>query len=191
MAAQNPAQTAYWDAATASAQKDNGGTVLMGGNISSDGAITNAPGMAITGAGGRQPPGVLDGTAVDLAQSTGTLAVLKAGHYIMKGGNVTSELAGVAYRGLRGGGNQNQNTGGNASRLAITRTTVMITSWDYATGAATFADQNPAPVAGGSGDFGGVNGTYTVPTRALPGNVVTLPDGRETPTTTALPAKTG
>jgi len=185
MAAQNPAHGDYWDkAVSANPTRDNGATVLMGGNIDSSPVVTNAPAQAVTGAGKKQPTGVYESayTGATNANSSGTFAVLAPGHYVMKGGGVTSQLAGVAYTGLRGAGNQNQIRG---IHTLLTRKTVLITSWDYATGVATPAGGNPS-----SDDFD-INGSYAIPTRAVPGNVITLPTGRETPTTTALPAKTG
>ena len=190
MAAQNPADGGLWDKAiTANPLRDNGATVLMGGNISTaTSTVTNAPDLAITGAGKMQPSGVVKSAYTGATHSValGDFAKQTAGRYIVKGGNITAYLAGIAYRGLRGAGNQNQNSGGNASRLQLARETIVITSWNYATGVATKAANN-------ADSFTTVNGggTYVVPTRALPGNVITLPTGRETPTTTALPAKVG
>jgi len=184
--ANNKAHGDLWDKAiTANPVRDNGATVLMGGNIDSNSAtVTQSLGKEITGAGRKAQPGPVASahTGAQKSNSAGTFAVLAAGHYVMKGGNITTQLAGVAYRGLRGGGNQNQIRG---IHFLFTRKTVLIDSWDYATGAATFNLNNP------SDDDFDINGSHAVPTRALPGNVVTLPTGRETPTTTALPAKTG
>jgi len=183
--ANNKAHGDLWDKAiTANPTRDNGATVLMGGAIDSSKTVTNAPAQDITGAGKKQPTGVYQSahTGADTANSSGTFAVMAAGHYVVKGGNITSQLAGIAYRGLRGGGNQNQIRG---IHFLFTRKTVLIDSWDYATGAATFNAGNP------SDDDFDINSSHAVPTRALPGNVITLPTGREVPTTTALPAKTG
>jgi hypothetical protein len=182
--ANHKADGSMWDAAiAANPQRDNGATVLMGGNIDSSPTVTSAPGKAILGAGREPQPKPVKSAYVGTthANAAGTFAVLAAGHYVVKGGNVTTQLAGVAYRGLRGAGNQNQIRG---IHTLLTRKTVLIDSWDYAIGSATFNVGNPS-----DDDFDA--GSYAVPTRALPGNVVILDTGREVPTTTALPAKTG
>jgi len=183
--ANNKADGSLWDKViSANVVRDNGATVLMGGAIDSSATVTNAPDLAITGAGRRAQPKPVESAQVGTTKSVtaGTFAKLAAGQYIVKGGNITTVLAGVAYRGLRGAGNQNQIRG---IHTLLTRKTVLIDSWDYATGAATLSGSNP------SDDDFDIDGDYAIPTRALPGNVITLPTGRETPTTTALPAKTG
>ncbi len=183
--ANNKAHGDLWDPAiSANPQRDNGATVLMGGNIDSSATVTSAPDMAITGAGRKPQPKPVKSAYVGTTHSValGTFATLAAGHYVMKGGNVTTQLAGIAYRGLRGAGNQNQIRG---LHTLWTRNTVLIDSWNYATGAATFNGGNP------SADDFDINGSWQTPTRALPGNVVILDTGGDVPTTTALPAKTG
>ncbi len=189
--ANNKADGALWDKAiTANPVRDNGATVLMGGAIdTTNQTVTNAPDTAITGAGRRGQPGVKANaqTGAQAANSSGTFAVMAAGQYVMKGGNITTQLAGIAYRGLRGAGNQNQIRG---IHTLLTRGTVIITSWDYATGVATKSANNDDDFDTGSVGLGSGD-SYVVPTRALPGSVVTLPTGRETPLTTTLPAKTG
>jgi len=174
----------YSKAITANALRDNGATVLMGGNIDSSSTVTQALAQDVTGAGRRDQPRVQKSAYVGTthANASGTFAILAAGHYVVKGGNITTQLAGVAYRGLRGAGNQNQIRG---IHFLWTRKTVLIDSWDYATGAATANVGNP------SADDFDINAAFAAPTRALPGNVITLPTGREVPTTTAVPAKTG
>ncbi len=186
--ARNSADGSMWDKAiTANPLRDNGATVLMGGSIDSSPTVTSAPDMTITGAGRRKQPGVTESATANIgtttANSSGNFAVLATGKYIVKGGNITTELAGVAYRGLRGAGNQNQIRG---IHTLLTRSTVLITSWNYATGEATFAGGNPS-----SDNFGTVSGTHTVPTRALPGNVVITDFDGLDPSVVALPAKTG
>lgn len=140
---------------------DNGATVLMGGTIDASGTVTQSLGKAILGAGSKQPSGVVESAHVGTtnANDAGTFAKQTAGNYIVKGGDVTATLAGVAYRGLRGGGNQNQVRGIHS---LVTRHTVKITAWNYATGAATKA-------TGTDDNFGA---SYVDPTRALPGNLV-------------------
>lgn len=173
-----------WDPAiAANPQRDNGATVLFGGNITGTGAVTNAPNQAILGAGRRAQPKPVQSahTGAVISNAAGTFAVLAAGHYVVKGGNVTTQLAGIAYRGLRGGGNQNQIRG---IHTLWTRSTVLIDSWDYATGAATFNGGNPS-----SDDFD-IDSAFAEPTRALPGNLVTMEDGK-TPKVSAYNAKTG
>ena len=183
--ANNKAHGDLWDKAiTANPLRDNGATVLMGGAIDASPVVTNAPAQSITGAGKKQPTGVYESshTGAYKSVSAGTFAVLAAGQYIMKGGNVTTQLAGVAYRGLRGAGNQNQIRG---IHTLLTRKTVLIDSWDYATGAATFNGGNP------SDDDFDIDGDYAIPTRAVPGNVVITDFDGLDPTVKALPAKTG
>jgi hypothetical protein len=181
----NKADGSMWDKAIdANPLRDNGATVLMGGSIDSSPTVTQTLAQAVTGAGRKAQPKPVESEYVGTtnANAAGTFAVLAAGHYIVKGGNITTQLAGVAYRGLRGAGNQNVIRG---IHTLLTRKTVFIDSWDYATGFATFNVGNP------SDDDFDIDGNYAVPTRALPGNVVILDTGREVPTTTALPAKTG
>jgi hypothetical protein len=176
----------YKYATSETSARDNGATVVMGGNIDSSPTVTSAPDMAITGAGREKQPGVQSNaqTGAQKANSSGDFAVLAAGSYIMKGGNVTTNLAGVAYRGLRGAGNQNQIRG---IHTLLTRSTVLIDYWKM-TAAGVFSTVmqggNPS-----SDDFD-IGGDYQVPTRALPGSTVALPTGG-TPVTTLLPAKTG
>lgn len=189
--ANNKAHGDLWDKAIdANPLRDNGATVIMGGAIDSSSTVTQALDKAITGAGREEQPGVKENaqTGAQKANSAGVFARLTAGSYIMKGGNITTNLAGVAYRGLRGGGNQMQIRG---IHTLLTRKTVLIDSWDYATGAATFNGSNPSDDDFGDAALAQSGTPHTTPTRALPGNVITLPTGRETPTTTALPAKTG
>lgn len=185
MAAQNPADGALWDPAiAANPQRDNGATVLMGGAIDSSSTVTNAPDLAITGAGKKQPTGVYQSshTGATISNSSGTYAVLAAGQYVVKGGNITTQLAGIAYRGLRGAGNQNQIRG---IHTLLTRKTVLIDSWNYATGVATFNGGNP------SDDDFDIDSDYAIPTRAVPGNVVITDFDGLDPTVVALPPKTG
>lgn len=183
--ANNKADGSMWDKAIdANPLRDNGATVIMGGDIDSSPTVTQSLAQTITGAGRKPQPKPTESATLGniKANSAGTFAVLAAGHYVVKGGNITTQLAGVAYRGLRGAGNQNQIRG---IHTLLTRKTVLIDSWDYATGTPTFNAGNP------SDDDFDINGSYQVPTRALPGNVITLDTGREVPTTTALSAKTG
>lgn len=183
--ANNKADGSMWDKAIDdNSVRDNGATVLMGGNIDSSATVTQSIDKTITGAGRKAQPKPVKSAYVGAthANAAGNFAVLSAGNYVVKGGNITTQLAGVAYRGLRGGGNQNQIRG---IHTLLTRKTVLIDSWNYATGDATFNVGNP------SNDDFDINDDYASPTRALPGNVVILDTGREVPTTTALPAKTG
>jgi hypothetical protein len=194
--AQNPSQgpgsanPLYDLAVTANPRRDNGATVLMGGAIDSSPTVTNAPDTAITGAGRKEQPKPQANaqTGAQKANSAGVFAVLAAGQYIVKGGNITTQLAGVAYRGLRGAGNQNQIVG---IHTLLTRRTVLIDSWDYATGAATFNASNPSIDDFGAAALAQAGTAYSTPTRALPGNVVITDFDGLDPTTVALPAKTG
>lgn len=181
--ANNKAHTDLWGkAVSANPTRDNGATVLMGGPIDSSPTVTNAPDTAILGAGRKPQPGPVKSANVGTthANASGAFAVLAAGHYVMKGGNITTQLAGVAYRGLRGGGNPNQIRG---LHTLLTRSTVLIDSWNYATGVATFNESNPS-----SDDFDA--GSYAESTRALPGNLI-VNDAGAGPSTKAYQEKTG
>jgi hypothetical protein len=163
--------------------KDNGATVLMGGNIdTASNRVTNAPGASIVGASIQPQAKPVKSAYVGATHvvEAGDFATMTAGKYVVKGGNVTSQLAGVAYTGLASGGNPNQIRGINS---LLTRRTVLIDSWNYATGAATFNAGNPS-----SDSFD--KGSYADPTRAVPGNLVILEDG-DIPETSAYSAKTG
>jgi hypothetical protein len=179
--ANNKAHTdLYGKAVTANDVQDNGATVLMGGSIDGTNTVTNAPAESILGAGRRaQPKPVASAyTGAGKANDSGDFAEL--GDYIVKGGNVTTKVAGIAYTGLRGGGNQNQIRG---LHTLLTRTTVLIDSWNYATGVPTYNENNPS-----SDDFD--NGSFAAPTRALPGNLVIIQDGKSVDTE-AYQAKDG
>jgi len=181
--ANNKADGSMWDKVIdANPLRDNGATVLMGGNIDSSATVTNAPNQSILGAGrvenSKPVESAYNGTTKSVV--AGTFGVVTAGSYVVKGGNITTNLAGVAYRGLRGGGNPVQHRSPNT---LLTRTTVLIDSWDYATGAPTYNASNPS-----SDDFD--SGAYAEPTRALPGNLVIVDDGK-TPTVVAYEEKTG
>ena len=185
--ANNKAHGDLWDKAiTANPTRDNGATVLMGGAIDSSPTVTSAPDTVITGAGKKQPTGVVQSeyTGAVISNAAGTFAVLAPGHYIVKGGNITTQLAGIAYRGLRGAGNQNQI---RSIHSLLTRTTLIIVDWLYSTGEVTSSSTS-------SDNFGNVQASYddyAVPTRALPGNVVIIDFDGLDPTVVALPAKTG
>jgi hypothetical protein len=172
----------YSKAITANDLHDNGATVLMGGDIDSSKTVTNAPDLAITGAGRKAQPGPVQSahTGATYANINGIFAKLTAGQYAVKGGNITTQLAGVAYRGLRGGGNANQI---RSIHTLLTRSTVIIDSWNYATGVATINEGSPS-----SDDFD--SGSYATPTRALPGNLIVNETGG-TPSTEAYQEKTG
>lgn len=172
----------YSKAVSANDLADNGATVLRGGNIDSSKTVTNAPGSSILGAGrGKLNTPIEDSqVGTTTAWSTGAFATLPEGIYVVKGGNVTTSLAGVAYTGLASAGNPVQQRSIN-SRLTIN--TVLIDSWDYATGVPTFNSSNPA-----TSDFD--VGSYADPTRAIPGNLVIIDDGI-TPTVVAYQPKTG
>lgn len=162
---------------------DNGATVLMGGDIDSSKTVTNAPNASILGVG----PGVYNKPVESAHNGTtktlpaGDFAYQLAGSYIVKGGNITTALAGVAYTGLLNSANSIQQRSIN-SRL--TRNTVLIDSWDYTTGTPTFNVDNPS-----SDDFD-INSEYIDPSRAVPGNLVIIDNG-SIPTVVAYRAKTG
>ncbi len=181
--ARNSAHTDLWTKPKSDQPtRDNGATVLMGGSIDDTATVTSAPMGNILGAGRKPQPGPVESALVGTVKSntSGTFAVLKPNSYVVKGGNITAELAGVAYRGLRGGGNQNQI---RSIHTLLTRKTVLISSWNYATGAPTYAEGNPS-----DDDFD--SGSFAEPTRALPGSVVII-DAGAGPNTVNYQSKTG
>lgn len=164
--------------------KSKGSTVIGAGTPSAD-LVVNVPTNAkVLGAGNKHSITVYNGSHADKAVNAGNFATLTAGKYVVRGGGVTTELAGVVFDGLKGGGSDNQR------RISIpynyTRKTVHITSWDYATGVAT---HHGSPH---SDDFRmGQTGTdEAVATRAVPGEIVFIEDG-QAPKTADLPVKTG
>lgn len=178
----NKANSIYYSKAiTANALVDNGGTILGGGNIATGSPITNVPFITIVGAGAKDNPGPQESanTGLGKALSSGVFGSMTAGEYIVKGGN-TDSLASVAYTGLQGGGNPISQRSIN-SRL--TRSTVLITSWNYATGVATKSESNPS-----SDNFDA--GSYADPTRAIPGSLV-VNDNGNAPSVESYNEKTG
>jgi hypothetical protein len=164
--------------------RNNGATVVMGGAVAADDtAVTNAPDMTITGAGKKGNPAVYGPSATTGTSKivdAGNFATQPAGHYVMRGGNVTRTLAGVAYLGLIGG------AADHGVRRSIhsltTRSTVLIDSWDYATGVPTYNVGNPS-----SDDFGSDHAA--APTAAIPGELVFL-EGDPDPTQADYEART-
>lgn len=167
--ANNKAHTdLYGKAVTANDVRDNGATVLMGGPVDDTLTVTSAPSGSILGAGRKPGPGPIKNAHVGTSHALELGSFAKLGDYIVKGGNITAKVAGLAYTGLRGGGNQNQIRG---LHTLLTRKTVLIDSWNYATGAPTYNASNPS-----DDDFN--NGSFAEPTRALPGNLVIVQDGK-------------
>lgn len=183
--ANNKAHGDLWDKAiSANSLNDNGATVLMGGDIDTDNnTVTNAPNESILGAGRKPQPGPVQSATANIgttkANTNGNFATMPAGHYIVKGGNITTDLAGVSYTLMQGNSVQIKSI-----KSQLTRKTVLIDSWNYATGEATFNASNP------SDDDFDIDSAHTLPTRAVPGNLVYLVTGA-TPSTVAYKEKTG
>lgn len=167
-----------------SGTKSKGSTIVGAGTPATD-LVVNVPSTAkVMGAPNKGCKGVIDKGDTQKAVSAGVFATLTAGKYVVRGGGVTTELAGVAFDGLKGGAADNQR------RISIpycyTRKTVHITSWDYATGAAT---HHGSPH---SDDFrmGQAGADDAVTTRAIPGEFCFIENG-QTPSTKDYEAKTG
>jgi hypothetical protein len=176
----------YTKAIAANNYVNNGGTVVYGGNVPANAPITNVPTCAqVLGAhsgknGSVVPgPGATAGTAQ--VDTNGTWAVMTAGSYVMR--RYCSSLAGVSYTGLNSGGNA---AGAHHSIHWVgSKRTTPITSWDYASGAAT------AGSATSDNFIMDVTGTdnAAVPTRALPGELAYMVTGA-TPTQADYAART-
>ncbi len=157
--------------------RNNNGTVLLGGNVSSDGPISNAPDKSILGAG------AVDQPKPQISAHTGAKKVVSAGVFaggdqVMYGGNVTTDLAGVANTEMA-------NTASDENRVSIhsitTRKSVLIDSWNFATGTPTYNASNPS-----DDDFG--NDEASRPSLAVPGEFVYKIGA--TPTQADYPART-
>jgi hypothetical protein len=78
---------------SANPYREKGGTALYGGNIQSNGVITNAPGKAIGGSGPVDPVGPRDAVGgIDKILSTGRFADINKGSYVVARG-MTSLIA--------------------------------------------------------------------------------------------------
>lgn len=141
--------------------RNNGATILKGGDIDNSGTVTNAPYEAIVSPNNTQGHGskVNEGSSWNQKAVTGgTFAKMAAGSYVMR--KVATTLAGVANTVLLFG---SSDFGRRAIHLKTTRRSYHITSWNYVTGAAT--------KGAATNDSFGADHAAT-PTRAVPGELV-------------------
>lgn len=134
-------------AITANAYKDNGATVVMGGAANTTSSSPSGPAVTqvmlskiIYGQNARKALG----SVVPLATATSGTDAAQAGGYwaklnqfIIRGGRITTALAGVANTKMGFGMNARVNNYKTCIHSKTTRVTMHITSWNYVTGAAT------------------------------------------------------
>ncbi len=172
-------------AISANPTRNNGATVLFGGNANTTGVkpnVTNAPFLSVVG-----PTADLlfqSGTAqgVIFAKSAGTFGKLTPGSYIAK--RMTTTLAGIADTTLLTGGADFANRRSinyNESNYTLH---AVSSSWNYVTGAFLY---NPPPV---SNDSYGTDDAAR-PTRAIPGELQYSEGTGPIPTQKDYSAKTG
>ena len=158
----------------------NNGTVVMGGNVSATGPVTNAPAGLVFARHQRASYGSQITTNLDQvakALSSGTLAKMVAGKYVMMGGNVTTSLAGVdlaAAKTLSG------NTGVKHSIHSVEKVwtrRIVTAGWNYVTGKPL-----TSPTVNEDEYKNLDSGTYTDqaahPSRAVPGEFVYMFGGK-------------
>ena len=140
--------------------RNNGATVLKGGNIDDTLTVSNAPYEEITdGQDSGHGSVVFEvSTRTRRANASGTFAVMVAGLYVTR--RIATSLAGVANTTLLTGASD---FGRRSIHVNTTRRTYHITSWDYVTGAATFGGAT-------NDDFN--DDHAATPTRAVPGEYV-------------------
>jgi len=137
--------------------RNDGATVVKGGNVDSSLTVSNVPYTSVLDAhshGHGSAPSEASSWN-QKAVSAGTWAQMVAGSYVLR--KVTTTLAGVANTTLLFG---NSDYGRNSIHVKTTRRSYHITSWDYVTGVATKgADTNDS-----------FNDDHAAtPTRAVPG----------------------
>lgn len=165
-----------------STTRNNNGTILLGGNVSATGPVTNAPDKTVLGAGATPPPSPKNSANVGTtkAVSAGNFAKLASGSYVVYGGDITTTLAGVSNTEIA-------NTASDEHRKRVnqitSRRTVRITSWDYRTGTPTYHASNP------SNDSFGADHAADNTTKAIPGELV-YRIGKPVPTQADYPART-
>ena len=127
---------------SSSAIKNNGGTVVLGGNANTNGSITNVPDGNILGPNvsplkHAYGPSALTGTAK--AVSAGDFGINNS--LVILGGHIIDELAGVSNDAI-------VTPAADIARESVNtitnRITVLIDSWDYATGVPTYNSSNPS-----------------------------------------------
>jgi len=148
---------------------NNGGTITAGGTVPAGQPITNVPTAAqVLGFSGRRAPVVASGdyTGAKWIKYDGDFATMTPGEYVIR--RNCSQLCGEANTLLQSGGNA---AGAHHSiHFRTTRQTVMIDSWDYATGEPTYNATNPSGC-----DFG--DDDAATPSLAVPGELCYMVTG--------------
>lgn len=177
-------------AVTSGAARNNGATVVYGGNVDNSNTVTNAPGIDHVGFRSG-----ISGNAPVLSSTLGTHKPFSAGTFAYQmeegkfvGKRLGEELSGVANDVLLSGG------GYKGTRSAIhwltTTRALGVNSWDYVTGAIT-----KGGTAGDEISFG--NDVAATPSRAVPGRLVITDHSKAksgalaVPLSTSYSAKTG
>jgi len=145
--------------------KNDGATVLFGGNIDSTNTVTNAPNKEIfslhTGSSGSRVPTPGGQKPTFKPISAGAFASQKEGEYIIR--RFTNEIAGIASTLLNSGASD---FGRRSIHLKENRrTTLMVTAgWNFATGQFLTSPTEQLDAFG--------NDDAARPTRAVPGELV-------------------
>lgn len=182
-------------------KKENGGTVVWGGNAdTTNGPITNAPDTTVTTRsnnatfGSKVQDPETDATiaaGTDTAPtykplSAGNFATMAAGYYIIKAGS-QDQIAGTTVSGLRKAANPMPGYRKKAVRARYNIRTIVISSWNYATGAATISSDGSTADTVEAAD-GTTPASYRAaddaadPTMSVPGELCYIEDGKS-PTT--------
>ena len=169
----------YFVGARSGGVKNNGGTVLYGGNITNNGPITQAPSTSILGFRSGLTTGPFVGVANGVSKSiAGTFAKMAAGKYILMG--FTSQIAGNTNTMLNSPANFGPHLSENRAQSTV-RTTRYVTTggWNYVTGQGinptVFTDDIKSET---------YPGTY-----AIPGRITYLSSGKS-PVTKSYAART-
>lgn len=196
------AKVTFGKAISANDYKDNGATVIWGGAADTTGltpAVTNVPDTVVTtDAGhftGQRVPNPEGDAAIAAGTDTsgtykplsaGTFAIMAAGNYIIKGGN-QDQIAGTTVSNLRTPGNVIATYRKYAVRSRSQVRTIIISSWNYATGAATISSDGSTADTVASADGWDTYANYRLaddaasPTLAVPGELCyALGDGPQT-----------
>lgn len=148
------AKVTFGRAIEANVYRDNGATVVFGGNIDSSDTVTNAPDTLII----TRPPVWNYGSRVPDASATsgtgtaidGTFAKMAAGEYIIKASN-QNKIAGTTVELLRTPANVVATYRKSAVRMRFQIRTIIISGWDYATGTPTITSVGADTVLGADG----------------------------------------
>lgn len=179
----------YGKAVSANAYKNNGATVMYGGNVPSGGR-TNSLDYTYIGRRSFFPgPKVVSGRT-GKALTSGTFAYQAAGKWVMVGGNVTATLAGVANTSLQSGA---ADFGRRSINKMVNLRSTFVTAWAWTAGstttyAATKSNQNiVAGTIGNADEYG--NDNESTSSRTLPGEL-TYMKGAVAPVNADYPART-